>query len=250
MINVLVIGNSHVGAIKQGIDTLPSSSTIEFTYLALPGARFKGLKLSGKNIAFPESEQRFIQNTFGVCDHLAVNKYDTLLYVEGPSRLSFHLYSSNRSVPHLSSALIEGIVKSIQRPLFNLLQTIVEPSRLIFLGAPLVSSYASAVKYQKYAPLIKTPGEFDRSCLLASLIRNICAKTILDESAPSILLPPSHLLTANQFNTLDAYIRGGLRVDGRPRDSSDPNFEDDMGHGNSLYGQEMGRFLLDYFNKY
>ena len=85
---------------------------------------------------------------------------------------------------------------------------------------------------------------------LADDIREICHRTTEDAAVPSILLPPSHLLEEHQFNTLDSYIRGGVKVNGESRaHDTHADFNKDMVHGNIEYGKEIAAHILNFFSK-
>jgi hypothetical protein len=249
MKSVLIIGSSHVGAIKCGIDSMQAIGGVQCRYLALPKKSFSGLKVKGGDVVFPPTLTKHIKDLFGFESSVCLDDFDRVLFVDGPSRLSIHLYSHDRRIPFLSAALVREIVTHIPAPLFQSLSVVLCPSRLIFLGAPLISSSAVKPNHLRRVPLINSELDASRASFLVNTIRNICSETLLDQSTPSILLPPPHLLTPDQFNTLDSFIRGGLRANGRQRGADDPDFETDMVHGNSLYGQEMGRLILDYVNQ-
>ena len=249
MKSILIIGSSHVGAIKHGIDSLKTPEGIQCSYLALPGKAFPNLKVKGRDVTFPAKLSEYIEDLFGFKKCVCLDDFDRVVFVHGPSRLNIRLYSHDRRIPFLSAAIVKQIVTHIKVPLFQSLKAVLDPSKLIFLGAPLISSNAVMLKHIQQVPLFDDESDAARASFLVNSIRNICSATLLDQSTPSILLPPVHLLTSDQFNTLDTFIRRGLRVDGRQRGAADPDFEIDMGHGNSLYGQEMGRLILDYVNQ-
>jgi len=247
MKKILVIGNSHVGAIKKGIESLPSTSNLSFSYIALPGQRFAGFRLFKRNIVFPKQDQKFIRDTFGINEALSVDDFDLLLYVAGRSRLHFGLYSSDRRIPALSYAVIEKIIKCSSDPFYESIQATIEPSRLVFLGGPLKSSnIGNGGPRNLSIPMIETPCDTTRLLKLSSAIRKICETTVADRHSPSLILPPPYLLTCNHFNTLEKYLSGGLRVNGTERGGLGAKGNADMSHANYLYGQEMSRVIVDF----
>ena len=226
MKNILVVGSSHVGAIKLGIDEVTSPGEFNFTYFALPGLRFLGFRVLDRNIVAPESEYEFLHHRYGHTS-VSLEDYESILYVDGPSRMSLSLYSNNRRVSLLSHAAIDEISKNFSSGLFNSLKSIVEPAKLYYLGCPLISSSSDNKNHLKNLPLLKTPEDISRSIKLSSMVRRICDKTIDDENSVSILLPPSRMLNKSQFNTLDNYM------------------QKDFGHANSSYGREIAPHLLN-----
>ena len=85
--------------------------------------------------------------------------------------------------------------------------------------------------------------------VLADCIRKVCRRTHEDDALPTILLPPSHLLDQHEFNTLECYIRGGIRVNGNSRSEQSVDFRQDMGHGNLKYGKGIAEHLINYLTK-
>ena len=227
MKNVLVVGNSHVGSIKRGLDETNLPENIKFTFFALPGPRFLAFKISEKSVVSAESEHEYLEKTFGITS-APLDDYDSILFVAGASRLQFSLYSTDRRVPFLSSAIIEKIVKNTKPNLFNSLRSIVEPSKLFYLGSPLLPSEFTRSDFLRSTPLLSSSDEIQRAHNLASKIRYFCDKTIDDSETFSILLPPVHLLDEHQFKTLDKYMIVN------------------NGHAKPSYGKELSPCILNH----
>ena len=244
MNNYLIVGNSHVGALKQGFDCIETSKSANIVYVALPGSRFKRLTVSNRFLDYPEEDAEDIGNWFGIDRCPCLDDFDKILYVHGPCRLSLQLYSSDRRIPCLSLPVVREIFNDIRLPLFNSLLETVGPSKLIYLGSPLISTAARQAKHLYRVPLLNQDNVTEYC--LADCIREVCRRTADDDSMPSVLLPPQHLLAKHQFNTLDSYIRGGFRINGESReDGHDTDFNEDMGHGNAEYGKEMATHVID-----
>lgn len=244
--NILVVGSSHVGAIKQGFDSIETPSSLKLQYVAVPGKGFKELTVSNKRLMFPEKDAENIRKWFGLNSCPCLDDFDMILFVAERCRLSLDLYSSDRRIPTLSASVVREIVNNIDNCLFNSLLDAVGPSKLIYLGSPLVSTASHKKRHLNKVPLLDQNNVSDYC--LADCIREVCHRTIKDDAMPSILLPPQHLLAKHQFNTLDSYIRGGLRVHGGARaDGHDADVNKDMGHGNAEYGKEIATHILDCF---
>ena len=249
MKKILVLGTSHVGAIKVGIDHHQSLSGPQFDYLALgSGPNFDSFYVADRLIAFPESKAKQIENAYGFKAFVALDDYDAVLFVHGSCRLCLELYSSDRRIPLLSRQVVREIAFRIDVPLYQSLAQVLDPSKLIFLGAPLIASSTRKSRYKPQLPVIDTPEDMSRAQRLAALIRDVCRASIDDPLRPSILLPPPHLLERHQFNTLDVNMRGGLSIRGQSK-NPDAQIALDPRHGNALYGQAMGRLVLDYIDK-
>lgn len=249
MKNILVVGSSHVGAIKKGFDLIEPSSEIKVEYIALPGKRFSELEISNKCLVYPRENSKDVQKWFGIDAPPCLDDFDKILFVSGPCRLSLSLYSSNRRIPLLSYSVVHEIVHHVPMPLFHSLIRAIGPSRLVYLGGPLISSSAFENKHLSRLLLLDNADSIESSCLV-SRIRNICHQSEQDETCPSFLLPPSHLLEKHQFNTLDAFIRGGLRVNSNTYVATSGHYLSDMGHGNAEYGKEMAKHILDFFESH
>lgn len=244
MKNILVVGNSHVGALRKGFNCIEVPPQFKFHYIALAGRAFCSFKVINNCLTYPEKQAANIQALFKLNSFPCLDDFEKIIYVEGPCRLSLHLYSTDRRIPHLSKAVIREIVHNINSPLFLSLLNAVGPSRLIYLGAPLISSAANEGVHLNQVPLMD--GNSTSGHCLADCIRKFCLSTYEDDALPTILLPPSHLLDKNQFNTLECYIRGGIRVNGNSRSERSVDFEQDMGHGNLKYGKGIAEHLLNY----
>ncbi|MBD2551084.1 hypothetical protein H6G65_16120 [Microcystis elabens FACHB-917] len=244
MKNILIIGSSHVGALKSGFDHIAIPSSLEVKYCALPGFRFSRLTVSGNYLLYPESDAGDMRNWFGFESFPCLDNFDKILFVHGPCRLQLSLYSRNRRIPKLSSPVVREIVNNIRLRLFASLLDAVGPSKLIYLGSPLLSNASFREEHLDRVPLLDQD-DVSEYCL-ADCIREVCHQTAEDATTPSILLPPQHLLVKHQFNTLDSYIRGGVRVNGISRaDGHDADFNEDMSHGNAEYGKEIATHILD-----
>ena len=241
--NILVVGASHVGALKNGFDCIARPSSLNIKYIALPGVRFSRLTVSPNYLLYPESDARDIKRLFSFESYPCLDDFDKILYVHGPCRLQLNLYSRDRRIPILSADVVGEIVNNINLPLFTSFLDAVGPSRLIYLGSPLVSNAAHLRKHLDQVPLLDRDNV--STYCLPDCIREVCRRTTEDNTLPSILLPPSHVLDKHQFNTLDSYIRGGIRCNGKSRiNGSDADFNDDMTHGNIKYGKEIAAHIL------
>ena len=79
-------------------------------------------------------------------------------------------------------------------------------------------------------------------------IRDVGRAAMDDPQRSSILLPPPHLLEPHPFNTFDVNMKGGLSIRDQSK-NSDVQVALDPTHGNALYGQAMGRLVIDCIDK-
>ena len=102
----------------------------------------------------------------------------------------------------------------------------------------------------KDVPIVKNETQKERILELSSLVREYCNHSLGQPQSASFVLPPANILTSYGINTLDAYIRGGTRFDGRVRvEGQDEDFEKDMVHGNADYGREVAKALISYLEE-
>lgn len=254
MKNILILGTSHVGALKQGLDQcLPSKAkdSFGFDYAAVPLKMFKKFTVVDSVVHVPKGALKALKKTYDHGDQIELMNYDSIVFVHGLSRLDFSLYFSDRMVAPISEDLIREIaLRPIEPSLFLDLLINIPVSRLIYIGSPLISEKTTKKKQLKRVPLLLEQSHRQKALEIASLIRKACHDSLADSSMPSYLLPPPDVLTASGFNTLDHFIRGGIRYDGRVRTMEhDDDFEDDMVHGNSDYGKRMAMVLINHLNQ-
>ena len=254
MRNVLVLGTSHVGALKQGLDQClhaNANHSFGFDYAAVPLKMFKKFTVVESVVRVPNGAIKALKKTYDHGDAIDVMKYDSIVFVHGLSRLDFSLYSSDRMISPLSEGLIREVALHPKEPsLFLDLLNNIPASKLIYIGSPLISEKTTKKKQLKRVPLLLKQSQRQKASEIASLIREACHDSLKDPSIPSYLLPPPEVLTSSGFNTLDQFIRGGVRYDGRVRTiDNDEDFEDDMVHGNSDYGKRMATVLLNYLEQ-
>lgn len=254
MKNILILGTSHVGALKQGLDQcshVNSKDSFGFEYAAVPLKMFKKFTVVDSVVRVPGGAIKALKKTYDHGDQIDLMKYDSIVFVHGLSRLDFSLYFSDRMIAPISEGVIREIALHPKEPsLFLELLANLPVSKLIYIGSPLISEKTTKKKQLKRVPLLPEQSHCQKASEIASLIRKACHNSLADSSIPSYLLPPPEVLTASGFNTLDQFIRGGIRYDGRVRTvEHDDDFEEDMVHGNSEYGKRMAMVLLDYLKQ-
>ena len=248
MKKVLILGSSHVGALKMGLDAIGAPSEYRIFYACLPGKHFYRFYLEGRRLSYPDELAAKLAITQNPRIDLCLHDFDKIIYAHGPCRLSLGLYTASPSIPLLSRSLVRDVALLPSPPsLFVDLMSVLEPNRLAYLGSPLVSESASCQSFHNLVPIVDSDVELLRARHLSGQIRDYCAQSLIDVSGPAFLLPPEHLLSMSGFNTLDQYIRGGVRFDGTFRRSgTDVDFAGDMEHGNFNYGLEIASILVAY----
>lgn len=248
MKKVLILGSSHVGALKMGLDAIDPPSECRIDFACLPGKHFYRFYLENGKLAYPDELAAKLAITQNPRIDLSLNSFDKIIYAHGPCRLSLGLYTASRSIPLLSRSLVRDVALLPLPPsLFVDLMSMLDPNRLVYLGSPLVAESASFQRFQHLVPMVDSESELLRARELSGQIREYCTLSLMDESRPAFLLPPEYLLTQSGFNTLDKYIRGGVRFDGTLRPVGvGVNFTGNMEHGNSDYGKAIAAILMAY----
>lgn len=248
MTKILVIGNSHVGAIKTGLDLLPPPDCLDFDFIALPGTNYKLLNVIDGQFSVPERFEKFVCDTFSFQEPPSLGDYDFFLFCADRCRLSIDLYTDNREPPVLSESVIDAIIHNVKGHLYQQIADCSRPAQLVLIGAPLLSENAYQDKYLQRIPIVRSEQDIRNLEKLESLIRKCCDQSLQQAGTARFLLPPRHVLTQHGFCTDDQYIRGGIRVDGRKREKGKSrDFETNMRHGNERYGVEIAKILTAFF---
>ena len=170
--NILIVGNSHIGALRAGFDYIEIPSSMKIQYVALWNPAYKELSISKNQLLYPERFANKMKKMFGLYTYPCIDDYDKILLVAGKCRLSLDLYSNDRRIPNLSSTIVREIVNNIEDGLWNSLIDAVEPSKMFFLGGPLISSAAHARNLIKKVPLLDQKSNSEHC--LADCIREAC----------------------------------------------------------------------------
>jgi len=237
MKKVLIVGDSHAGALKRGIDILRSEKHLNFEvdFCAI-GSRYGGfasLKISENRLMLPENHHELAGKIiyFVDKDEFLINKYDVIAVACAgpfPSPLDIRNYHCNGALL-LSSELVSSIVfnlhryKKIVSELFCLF-----PEKLVIIGAPPpssleLSSTTIIERYQK-SSLVRLYGQ----------ILDCCSKTCHSRT-PKFLLPPKHLLAESLFQTKSKFMRKVPLGDNRF----------DYSHASEEYGVDVVKVLSD-----
>ena len=246
MTKVLVFGNSHVGSLKAGFDTLDKKylENISFDFAAVPNKIFKKIYLNHNQINLPEGFDQEFSGVFGNIQFpIDLNQYYYCVLVGSEIRSPIEkLIPSQRKFTYYSKKLIENYIHNFylentrNKDLISKL-TKLFGSKVIIIPAPL-----SVLPLEDESKVDSTT-ESKFVAKQINLIRSICDNLSKEKNKVSILLPPEKLLENNQLNTKQDYIRGGLKWD-----ATEHNRKNDLGHMNADYGREIMLSLIDKLN--
>lgn len=235
---ILVLGTSHSGAIKLGLDKLLSeqfpTDQVQIDYACVGIKNFQDFACSYGQLSHPKAE---LVQKVGVQFPLKLGTYDKIIYVAGANPLNLKYYLSRRNYSSESNLLSRSVVKNIVYNVagalrfnknFYLLQNLKEKyvKKLFIVPHPLISE--------------ETKPEFIAQPIsqnIIDMIRNVSNLSLTKADVPSIVLPPEKLLSSCQQYTKKIYNQGGANVKGIERHS-------DFMHMNGAYGEIYSKEIL------
>ena len=237
--NILILGNSQVGALKSGHDDIKEklSSMIKLSFLAIPEVHFCHLSLNGDQLKIPLRLRDFISSNFDKIEKsLDLSTYDYIIIAAGLSPLSPHLLYSNRlsSIRLYSRSVLQASISTppiwwspilrTSQICFDIIDTLRE--KVIFVGNVLPGPEVPLIK------LINAASDELQDIVQANScsIRELVSKTSILGSS-KIILPPKHALGINQISLKSEYFVNGVRFNGE--------LSDNQWHANSSYGALM-----------
>ncbi len=240
MKKILVMGNSHAGAIKSAEkQSLDHHSKFVFEYAcyaarALDSSFIKGEKFILRNW---DEKKTFEEVSLEEDGSIILGKYDFIVLVGGVSPLAINHYLNHQNVlSPLSNELINsiityGVIKTIE-PLEKL-SSILKSNKVIYIGQPLPAR-GNQIIYNENVLLHLSQ--------LGKRIRSICKKTWNSLDTPSLVFPSEEVYESDLFAVKPEFVRAGLRFDGRPRKKSDSDYNV-LNHGNYYYGESLFKEL-------
>jgi hypothetical protein len=172
-----------------------------------------------------------------------LSSFDAIIYLDGPCLLDLSLYCPTDSVRPVSRELVKSII--FNRALgsyFRQLQDCCAPKRLYYLGKPLKSENAAlTTEHDQHDQSQEALSERRILSSLQTAVRDVCDRSLKDESQPNYLVPPPVLLDQTGFLTRREFMSEGARFDGRTRELNDP----DVSHGNAVYG----KIIIEHLEK-
>lgn len=239
MKKVLILGTSHVGALKMGFEKIKSNYLENFSirFAAVPTADFVKIFLKNNELCIPKDIQELYSGLYKNLEFpIDIRNFDFIVLVSFKSPLllvnSQNYYSKSLLKKVINELLFFSEIKN--QHLFLKLNEIIQ-SKLILIPHPV--PIKKRIKNELFE---KTYSNYKSNQI--SLIRLICDEFWEKEKKVSILLPPENLLEKNQLNTKEKYVRGGLSWDGFEKDGA-------ISHMNEEYGREIMLSLLNKLNK-
>ena len=247
-INILIIGNSHSGALKAGQQQLELENELDhmnIDFLALSGKYFRRLSIFDKIISLPEDPtddvgQKQWHNSYGHSQTIDLNKYHFVIMAGGICTMNFRFYYSGNNVTHLSASMLGKIQDNIiycnqyseASEIFYKIGYAIH-DKLIYLGTPLPSS--KFYKEQEVASIFKGPIRkvLERN---ASIIRARAENKLLARHFPVAVPPLEQLLDVNFVSTRHEFIHNGLNATNIAKNI-------DLDHANGNYGKQMLQYI-------
>lgn len=234
---VLVIGNSHVSTVKMALDAgAGRDSQMKFDFAALNGSDITGFDIVGDAIVVSPQHEQTLARTYPHGPTIPLGNYDFFVVAAGANRLDPRLYFNESKVVPLARDLISTIVHEtgLTPPIYSKLRRAVDSlNRIVFLGAPLCSPNNEA---PNTVPHFESETEWADAARLIATIRDICDESIGNRESVSVILPPTEILTASGFNTLNEFMNCGVNPNEAAGIPMGPGRLADTTHGNSEYG--------------
>lgn len=224
MTNILVVGNSHLAALKLGWDLimeqqLPFIDQFRMTFVGANNIDFVNWTCDPQGL-ISDHNLKVVANS---------QEFDSVLIVSMSSKLDLNQYVTGDTLSFLSFDVIKEIVNSYHfyhappanraHIIFELVKAV--PGKVLFLGAPC----------RPISRLLINPSRFeDQSRYIASYIRSLSAQSLLSDCSVSFLVPPEHLLCNLGISTPSLYLR-----DNNPNEI----------HANADYGMQILIYLFN-----
>lgn len=204
MKKILLLGNSHLGALKLGWDKLnlddkKVTRDCELEFLGAGNPKFVHWRLdaNGDIIDHNKKKQSSVSK---FCE------YDSILLASMPCKLDLGQFCRTKSdaLPLLSESCIKSIVFNysfsymknlVPSLLVDIIRTL--PNKVVFLGAP-------CRPFSKLRCDVSRSTGFDR---IASIIRDLSVKSISNPDQISFVLPPVILLDEHGVSTRPEFMR-------------------------------------------
>lgn len=246
MKKILVFGNSHIAAIKVGMDQrAEESKKYEFHYAAFQGSNFNLFRIEDGNIIVDPQYRKSLKTIYKHGESIPLANYDYVIFAAGRSRMDARLFFTDNDPIPLSREVVRQIMLGTEHSADiypQLLASLGNPKRLIYVGAPLTGMNS----VEKVAvPVFGSPEAEAEAAILLRTIREVAEATLSDPNTVSIQLPPADMLTPNGFNTREEFIRGSLRFNGEARDPNEPEHQIGAAHGNLEYAVRISGLLLE-----
>lgn len=242
MKKVLLFGDSHLGAWKQGVELISEpgfASDFEIHYLGLPGPEFFQFRYSN-GILSTASPEVMLPSGMQTCP-LDLAVYDKIIIVAGPNPCHFgrfHGWVNHKSfIQPLSRSAISAIIYSLefgfaadqansktatakQEFLASMVRDL--GSKCILIGAPLSPEGSPTGRFLK--ALLPEVRAIVQSNYLT--IQDLCAQSLRQSTTHGVLMPCRELLCDHGLMTLNSFM------------------DKDLGHANPMYGKLMAETLF------
>ncbi|KMK65153.1 hypothetical protein [Puniceibacterium sp. IMCC21224] len=254
MKRICFVGNSHVGAIKGGMDALEATGALDGFDITIFGSHGESLKSCYVRDGVITSDKDFVRERFawtsGGQSEVRIADFDAVFVIAGPSLFSvMYLFSDSpkealRDIPEMSAALVSVVLDSMRDAWhFDLTRQIAlaRPEvPVTHVGVPFRSEAAPRPQFVLQNAADVTTGLAGR---LARLKENIRTSALsFPDGLFALSHPPAAVLEEHGIFTRHAFCRGSQRFSPN-KDGAHP--EDDFQHMNADYGVHILRHLLD-----
>lgn len=241
------LGNSHLAAIKLGVDAWAddlAAAGIEVDTFGSHGDTLRGIKIDD-GVIRPRHDamaERF-EWTSGGKREIVLKDYDDIFLIFGESPHSIRLFMSDGDVPPMTHDLIRAVHDTWTRgwacQLSDRIAHAAPKARVHFLGEPFRSEECGEAR-----KLLDGLGDDSAAAERIADIRRATDELLsqLGLAVASIVRQPAHLNEHRGLFTRAEYARGSVRL---TDDLSVAHKTSDMRHMNGAFGERMVRHLID-----
>jgi hypothetical protein len=256
MRQICIVGNSHVAALKMGLDTWQAERPIEDSTIDIFGSRARKMLRAqvheGTVLPYPGRPEADWDFHSGTRSTLCLDAYDEIYFTVGTRRTDFphfnprfvlNFIDSQRPWRPLSQTLVARIVQhTVFEQWFSpLLEEMIRQSSrpvIHFLGCPFWSTQDRRSRALK-AQMEKDAGTRESLALLLEQIAT--AVTSLETDRLKLPAPPRSVLDTHGAFTEQAFCADSMRLSEEFDRSHGPR---DFRHMNAAYGREIIRNIL------
>ena len=254
MKKILVLGSSHIGALKGGFDQLDGIKDCQFYFAGLGGSRFYDLRVDGAKITCLRKSLSLFEGFSDVDTPIELGSFDKIVLVGTPSRAYPFLYYSTSTCSFVhSQECFRDIFYSIWTypvrlsgrsrisEMFRDLALSL-PEKIVFAGNPIPRDVPTLDALKSISD-----ESFDQWSQVYLWMKEESIASIANESVPSIYLPDRLMLDiSGRFPLLKKeYFEGLMGIQGK-KTLSGQKKSIDWVHANELYGRDLLNDLVKH----
>lgn len=232
MINICIMGNSHVGSLKRGWDVINKDyHKIKITFFAQRSDGLKDLVVQDGKLSPNNNElSKALEFTSGGRTEIVPNQYDIFIIYGANANVNFDMDFQFYSKAVIEASLRDFVTSTLSFSLLQKLKSVTNKS--VYIGhVPLIAAtqIQPGIPPDKYLARVKLMNEAVYHPLNAELVKQPAATIV------------------NGNNTHPDFSKGSKRLAIGDSFDDEHHPEDDMDHMNDLFGS---MWLEEFFKNY